>query len=129
MNSIFFAKVKNNKVIFNDVQQFNDSLISLEGKDVEVIVRTWKKERSNDQNRYYWGVIIKLLSNHFGYTPEEMHNALKMLFLKDESRKIPTLRNTSDLTTVEFENYLAEIKQWAAAFQTIYIPDPNEIDV
>ena len=35
MNPIFFATIKKGKVIFNNVQLFNNYLLSLEGKDVE----------------------------------------------------------------------------------------------
>lgn len=129
MNPIFLAQIKNGKIAFNNEGQFNDYLLSLEGKEVEVVVRKWKKERSNNQNRYYWGVVIKLLSEYLGYTDEEMHDALKMLFLKDESRKVPTLRSTTELNTVEFEKYLENIRMWAAQMFGFYIPTPNEVEV
>ena len=128
MNPIFFATIKKGKVIFNNVQLFNNYLLSLEGKDVEVVVRKPKKERSNPQNRYYWGVVINLLCETTGYTPEEMHEALKMLFLKDNTRKIPTLRSTTELTTIEFEDFLEGVRVWAASELNCIIPLPNEVD-
>ena len=128
MNPIFFATIKKGKVIFNNVQLFNNYLLSLEGKDVEVVVRKPKKERSNPQNRYYWGVVINLLCETTGYTPEEMHEALKMLFLKDNTRKLPTLRSTTELTTIEFEDFLEGVRVWAASELNCIIPLPNEVD-
>jgi len=41
-------------------------LLSLEGA-VEVIVRKPKKSRSNPENRYYWGVVVDLISEETGH--------------------------------------------------------------
>jgi len=128
MDPIFLASIKNGELVFNNLRKFEDYLIPFEDKEVEVIVRKLKKERSNEQNRYYWGVVIKLLSEHIGYIDEEMHEALKLKFLRDDSRKIPTLRSTTDLTTIEFEEYLEKIRIWAAQELNCYIPLPNEVD-
>jgi len=41
---------------------------------------------------------------------------------------VRTIRSTADLTTAEFETYLAQIKQLAAEYGC-YVPDPNEYEV
>jgi len=128
MNPIFRAVVQKGKVIFDRVGLFNDYLTLLEGKEVDVIVRKHKKNRSNNQNAYYWGVCIKILSEELGYTDDEVHEAMKMLFLQDNLRKIPTLRSTAALSTVEFEEYIEKIRQWAAQELSCIIPLPNEVD-
>jgi len=127
MNPVFSAIIKSNKVVFHNVDLFNGYLISLEGKDVDVVVRKKKKIRSNPQNAFYWGVCVKLLCETTGYTDDEMHHALKMLFLQDRSRKIPTLRSTTNLTTMEFESYLEQIRVWASTELSCVIPMPNEV--
>ena len=128
MNPIFRATVQKGKVVFHNVDLFNGFLISLEGKDVDVTVKKKKKTRSNPQNAFYWGVVIKLLCETTGYNDDEMHNALKMLFLQDRSRKIPTLRSTTTLSTMEFEDYLEKIRIWASTELSCNIPLPNEVD-
>ena len=129
MNPIFTAKIQRGKVVFDNVDLLNGYLISLEGKEVEVIVRRRKKSRSLPQNAYYFGVCIKLLCETTGYTDDEMHIALKMMFLQDKTRKIPTLISTTSLTTVSFEEYLEKIRQWAAQELSCSIPLPNEVDI
>src|SRR5438309_1180982 len=42
----------------------------------EVIVRPFKRTRSNQQNRYERGVACLLLSQAVGYEPEEVHEYL-----------------------------------------------------
>lgn len=129
MNPIFTGKVENQTLVLDSPNKFRDYLFTLQDKRVDIVVGIPKKQRSNQENRYYWGVVIKLLSDHLGYTDEEMHDALKMLFLKDNSREIPTLRSTTELTTIEFEKYLENIKMWAANIMNVYIPDPNEVEI
>jgi len=128
MNPIFLARIARGLIIFGNPQAVNNHLKSLEGKDAEVIIRVPKKGRSNPQNRYYWAVPIKLISEGTGYTTEETHDALRMLFLLDRDRKVPTLRSTTALTTLEMEEYLSKIRNWASMTLSIYVPEPNEVD-
>jgi hypothetical protein len=128
MNPIFKAVIQKGKVVFDRVGLFNDYLTLLEGKEVDIVVRKHKKNRSNNQNAYYFGVVIKILSEDLGYSDDEMHSALKMMFLQDNLRKIPTLRSTASLSTTEFEEYLEKIRQWAAQELSCVIPLPNEVD-
>lgn len=125
---VFTATVKNNKVVFYNVDLFNNYLHSFEGKDVHVIVRQKKKIRSVNQNSFYWGCVIPLLCETTGYGDEELHEALKIKFLMDNTRKLPTVKSTTSLSTVEFEQYLDNIRQWAAIDLNCVVPLPNEVD-
>jgi hypothetical protein len=92
------------------------------------------KIRSLPENRYYWGVLLKILSDYTGHTEEEMHEVCRSLFLNEtitletkegiSLKQIP--RSSKELNTVEFEIYLAEIRQWASRDLGCYIPLPNE---
>ena len=128
MDIVFVAKVDKENLVFNDPSRFREYLRSLDGQVVDVIVRKPKKPRSNNQNAYMWAVPYQLLSETTGYTPNEIHDALRMLFLLDRSRKIPTLRSTTELSTVEMEDYLSKIRIWASQELNCYIPEPNEVN-
>ena len=128
MNPIFPALIKSGKVVFNNIIKFNEHLRSLEGKDVEVIVRKWKKGRSNNQNRYMWGVCYKIVSEETGHTEDEIHDSLRAMFLMDKSGKFPIVRSSTSLTTVEFEDYLEKVRIFAAEKLNCIIPLPNEIE-
>lgn len=96
---------------------------------------TTKKERSNNQNRYYFGVIVDILSDHTGFTRDEVHEILKSKFLR-RTMWIPKKTgimemsvisySTTELTTVQFEKYLSEIREWASLELGINLPEPNE---
>lgn len=128
MNPIFIGKITKGKLHLQDRQKFDNYILGLEG-DVQIVVGKIKKQRSNNENRYYWGVVVKLLSEMTGYTDDEMHDALRMLFLLDRDKTIPTLRSTASLTTVEFENYMTNIREWASREMNCYIPEPNEVEI
>lgn len=88
------------------------------------------KDRSSNQNRYYWECIVGVLADEVGYTPQEMHEILKGKFLSTERYfdgewyKVP--RSTTDLSTVEFETYLKRIREWASVEMNILLQLPNE---
>ena len=128
MNPVFFGRVEKGKLVLKLQDRFNDYLRSLEGQEVQVVVGKPRKPRSNQENRYYWGVVIKLLSEHTGYSEDEMHDALRMLFLTDKTSKMPTLKSTALLSTVEFEEYMSQIRMWASTELQVYVPEPNEVE-
>ena len=110
---------------------FRRWLSSLAGKDVELVVRRRRKQRSLQQNAYYHGVIVKILADHFGYRPAELHAALKYEFLRvdpDDRRPLATVRSTTSLSTVEFEDFQERVRQWALEEHEVLIPLPNEVE-
>ena len=116
----------------DDAMAFRLDFCRHEGKRVTVSVKRETKKRSNNQNRYYWGVVIALLSDAAGYTPDEMHDALRMEFLrinKGSNPKLPTIRSTTELSTAEMERYLDACRRLAATIYGVYIPEPNEVDL
>jgi len=129
MDIIFVAKVDKGNLVLNDASRFKEYLRSLDGQVVDVIVRKPKKPRSNNQNAYMWGIVYQLISETTGYTPNEVHDAMRMLFLLDRSRKIPTLRSTTELSTVEMEDYLSKIREFASMELNCYVPEPNEVNL
>lgn len=92
------------------------------------------KTRSLDQNAYYWGVVVALIADYIGETPDETHEILKSMFLREKHRKTVegkiieyvTIQSTASLKTIAYEDYLRRIREWASAFLSLYIPLPNE---
>lgn len=94
-----------------------------------------KKNRSNSQNRYYWGCVLPLVSDHTGFTIEEAHEVLKYKFLKGwkniknpkkEYIEVEYVRSTTSLDTKSFEEYMTKVREFASADMGLYIPEPNE---
>lgn len=127
--------VKQGKLTFSQNQQniLTRWLNNLIGKEVEVIIKPWKNSRSGQQNKYYWGVVISMISEETGYTRDELHEFFKILFLSKSitigEKEYKTSISTSKLKTDEFEDYIGAIKDFAKLKISLHIPEPNEIDL
>ena len=126
MTPIFMGKITDYKLLLDNPTKYQQYIDSLSGHRVEIVVRKQKAKRSENQSRYYWGVVIELLSKELGYDQDEMHEILKYKFLQSNAMGLPYVKSTTKLSTGEFEEYLSKIKRWAAEFLHIVIPDPNE---
>lgn len=90
-------------------------------------IKELKSNRSNNQNRYYWGVIIPILANYFGYLPDEMNEAIKFKFLrKGGTDKLPTVRSTTSLDKMEWEEFMTKIHIWSLQEFGIIIPTVDD---
>ena len=103
-------------------------LSGLEGKRVEVCIRKQRSQRSLQQNAYYWGVIIEVLADHFGYEKDELHEALKFKFLRTHEGELPSVKSTTKLSTKEFGEYVDRVIRWAATEHSVYVPDPGQVE-
>jgi hypothetical protein len=78
-------------------------------------------------------VIISILADFTGYSKDEMHEVLKGKFLSDEKEiageQIRFSHSTAELNTVEFEQYLTDIREWASVKLGLFIPLPNEVAI
>ena len=129
MKKIFKARVEKGKLVFDDEKSFSLIVWSLNGKEVSVTVAKPTRPRSGQQNRYYHGVVVPILSENCGYSNEEMHDALRMKFLCDNvACTLPRIKSTTELTTFEFEDYMSRIRIWASADLGCYVPVPNECE-
>ena len=86
-----------------------------------------RKTRSTSQNSYYWGVLVKHISEETGYSEDETHAKLAYKFLLIKDSKTPYVKSTTKLSTTEFEEYNEKIRQWASSFLSLSLPLPNEI--
>jgi len=105
------------------------------GAHVDIIIRKHRSKRTDEQNRYYWGVVIPILADHFGYDPEEMHEELKIMFNPIQSKIDPSRvigGSTTKMDTKEFmaddDSYIERICRWGATEYGIYIPPPKKAD-
>ena len=124
------AKVIKCKLHFGDVNRLNQDICRYEDKTVEVTIKEYKPKRSNQLNQYYWGVVVKIISDYTGYTKEETHELLKQTFLKKKvlvnDEWYDTTESTTKLNNTQMLEFIEKVKQWAAETFYLYIPDPHE---
>ena len=112
-------------------EAIREELLMLQGKKVTITIEKYSNRRTNQQNAYYWGVVLKVLSEHTGYTLDEMHEYLKTKFLGTKKiviagEEIERGLTTTKLTTTDYMGFIAEIQRWASEKLDCYIPDPEE---
>jgi hypothetical protein len=130
VNGIF---KRNRNLVLQAIQSFNN-------KDVVISFSKPKKTRSNNQNAYYWGIVIPLVQNGLLDATGELrsinnihYKILLPLFApineivnKETGECIVERLTSSDLTTTQFCEYILEIQKWGSEFLGIDIPSPNE---
>lgn len=108
-------------------------LRSLAGRDVDVIVRRHRKQRSVDQNAWLWGLALPVLADGLGYNEHE-HEMLHYSLLSEcfgttydprMGREWPA-KTSSQLSTKEFSDYMEWLVRWAAMEHGIRVPLPGE---
>ena len=115
-----------------DKERFRAAFDCHRGHEVEFTPVRHRKNRSPNQNRFYWGVVIPLIGQAMGEDdPEAIHGMLKhehnyyMATIGGNEIRVPM--STADLNTVDFEAYLERVRRWAVEFFTLNIPLPNEV--
>lgn len=131
------TKVENGKFRRNTTL-IKNAVKSFEGKEIEITIKRKYKQRSHQQNRFYWGVIIPMFQQifyeHWGEikTSEETHTILKSQCNYTEKvntntgeiAKIP--QSTTELSITAWLEYEQKIRQFAMDFFNTNIPEPNE---
>lgn len=93
------------------------------------------EKRSILQNKYYWGVIIKVLSEHTGYEKDDLHGYLTKRFLGvtyidlEAGQVTEVTKSTSRLNKQDFMNYCERIRIWAHESLGLKIPDPEGLTI
>lgn len=111
--------------------------LSLNCKEFLFTLEKKRSKRSNQQNKYYWGVVVPLVKQgliDLGYNvdTESTHDFIKSEFnYKEivnentgEVKKIPN--TTTQLNKSEFSEMIERIKIFSAEWFGIYIPDAGE---
>jgi NinB protein len=131
--------VSNGRIPLETSQAVAAAIRRMEGKRLVISLREQKRTRSNNQNAFYWAVVIPLVLEMFveagnDTNPEEVHLFLKenvggsvcvKVLLTPDGKRCPVLRSSADLSTAEFEDFLERVRAWAAEMGT-QIPLPNE---
>lgn len=76
-----------------------------------------KRNRTNKQVRYYWWVVVDIISKETWYMPFEVNEQNKSLFWKS---------TFTNLSTVEFEATMSLLRQFYHYHLGYNIPKPNE---
>ena len=130
---LFFGSVsEQGTLILGDPSRFKAYLLTLKGKEVQLSIKRYELTRSNQANKYYWAVVIAMVSEAMGIIPDEAHDYCKSLFLKEgvevKGKRYEIIRSTANLPSSQFWEYVEKIKNWAGAELEIAIPEPSHVE-
>lgn len=108
-------KIENKEDVFN---------FFLSAKDWQYEIKPYKKDRSNEQNRYLRWVVYKIIADTIWEDVDYVHWVMGMKFLIDNTKKSPYIKSTAKLNTSEFVKYVEDIKDFVSSFNII-IPEPD----
>jgi azurin len=127
---IIKAKIKNNQLAFDDKRQFDWHLQAIgEDTEVDVVIKKHRNKRSAEQNRYYFGVVLKMISDMTGHSAYDLHCHFKHHLLRKKDTRLTAHKSTTGLDTKEFSDYIESIKLFAKARLNLRIPSPDEVDL
>ncbi len=105
------------------------------GKAWSVEVKEARPKRSDQQNRYLWGVAYPAILKHLpGWTADDLHEYCLCECFGWEmlegfgKRRLRPLKRSSKLTTTEFQDFVSHI-QVSMAEKGIWVPDPDEVGI
>lgn len=132
-----YCNVENGRIISNR-KLLADTVATFSGR-VSITIQKAKKTRSNQQNRYLhaaFTILSKELINYTGderYTPKVVKDIVKCKFLtvdmiNENSGEVIGIRikSTTQLSTLEMNEFIDNMIRWAAEQFNINIPYPNE---
>lgn len=139
MNIEYNCYKEKGKLIVKNRDLLNAEIDTLqEGIDYVLCIKKKKRMRSNGQNRYYWAIVVPnvlLGLRDAGFneirTKDDAHDIIKVKFLRYDIQNImgehiESFKSTSELSTQEFADFIAEVQIWGAEFLNISIPSPND---
>ena len=100
MKTLHPATITRGTIKFADIAKLQIELRGFEGKEVTVTIERKRRMRSNNQNKFYWGVVIPIIAELTGYDKDRAHDAMRLKFLREsEAGNIDTVRSTTSRET------------------------------
>lgn len=137
-------EIQKGKILFEQRKEFDDYLVRMDGKKLDLIIKPRVKDRSRQEEKYYYGVVVKMISEEMDTEPKVVHEMLKGWFLRElkddgKGRKYERVLSITELTDKAFREYWKKCQTWAAlptaedglgpeSGLQLYIPNPNEVD-
>jgi len=135
MKRTFSGKVADKKLTVYDEADMKSWIASLDGMPVSVTIEKETHKRSNQQNRFLWGIVYKTISDFTGYDEDEVHALCKEKFNPKflnivnvntgEETEERIAGSTAKLSTKDFIEYVEKIQRYFAGLGCV-IPDPNQ---
>lgn len=119
-----------------NIKGFPRSTFEKEARDLKgryfIRFEKFSKKRTNAQNRVQWWYFT-VIARHTGHTPAQIKGIAQAKFLvrevvdENSGEIYPCLLDTSTLDTIEHNDFMEDVRDWAFKTFDITLPIPNEI--
>jgi hypothetical protein len=130
------GSVSSGRLLIRNLTQMERALARFRDGEVRISIERRHANRSQAQNRYWWGVCVELVSEHTGYTSDEVHELAKQMFLPKKlalcdgngevKGEFVVGGTTTTLNKIEFGEFVESFRRWAAETLDVMIPDPDQ---
>lgn len=141
MKSVHTITVIDGRAKFSNRKLFDYCLKEYEGKQADLVLDVHRKRRSNEQNAYYWGVVLPCMlqgfidAGHTGLNIDDCHDYVKATWLtkgkeiiNPKTGEAKTIsKTTTILSTTEMMELIEEIARFCAEILNVVIPEPSPI--
>lgn len=121
------------KLVLDAPAAFAGAMRDMKRGRVTIRVAIDRAGRSAQANRYYWGVVLRHISEHTGFEVDELHEYFKQTYNPVQVRighdETVVGGSTRHLNTQQFHDYVERIRRFAATELGITLPDPYPQEV
>tara|TARA_B100000609_G_C17108846_1_gene378683 strand:+ start:127 stop:507 length:381 start_codon:yes stop_codon:yes gene_type:complete len=90
------------------VDRFREFIDKVKDGRYIITIEKQQRERSGEQNKFYWAILHQI-QDQTGQISEELHEIFKAKYLVDRSARLPRIKSTSELSVIEFNEYITKI--------------------
>ena len=133
------------EILFHDKESWEKFKYNFYGKDMSLILKNLVKDRSRQEEKYYWAVVVRMVAEEMSVSRQEAHNTMASIFLTVEERSPAGFRykrvmSTTELGDRRYDEYIfKECVPWASlptgedglnaeSGLDLFIPDPTKVD-
>jgi hypothetical protein len=122
---------KDGKLHLDSPNGFKAWVKTLANTPVEVIVRKVQRQRSRNQNAFWWSVVVPMFAEECGYQPHEheaVHDELMRVLVGMKPDAHPELKirqSSTEMSTEDFNILIEQAQIFGATKLGIVIPDPD----
>lgn len=124
--------LKGGKLMLDNERYFLGMLMGFADCKVRVVIEHLAKPRSSNQRKYYWGVVLPVIGEYIGETPERLHAIFKEKYLREKvlwrGGEIFIPRRSEELTSNEYSEFMTSVLLEAAELGVeVPPPDPDMV--
>ena len=99
---------------------------------VDLEIRPFEETRRGRANRYYWGVVLKMMAAESGFSQTDLHEVLKLrhngksIVNPTTGQEIEIAQSTTNLTVQQFSDYIEACMLTGAEWLGLTFPPPRE---